>query len=237
MNYSNLPGFMKYYQCVRDHYPLGISPRSYWYFATKETKLLYEKIANWAATKQHNILQNLQQQLSDWEDFSKVELIKDPASPGLGLKAQLYQNNFDSLSEIYFFISLLGPFYCYFGKETDNAEWGYKNISVIVTSPEQHYKPIFQKLEIALTEINPTFSFVPFRFLIQSLEGLFGPYSEGEESHSMCLFQAFFHNDDIREYMDFGDLGYQREWWAASSSYYELKEKFNKLRSEGGFNL
>ena len=235
MNYNRLPGFMKYYQCIKDHYPLSIFSRSYWYFATDEAQMLYQKISNKQSTDQYRTLKSFQKDLNTWQEFSEVEFLDIIASPGAGLKATLSKNKANgSLSEFYFFISFLGPFYCFFGKETGNEKWGYKDISVIVNSPEQHYEAVFHKMEAALLKIYPAFSFVPFRYLIQNFEGLFGPYPETEEPQSMCLFQALFHYYDIRRYLDFGDLGYQRELWTASKTYYDLKANFEDLKSKEG---
>lgn len=220
MQYNNLPGFMKYYQCIKDHYPIGLWPQSYWYFATEESKRLYRKITGRETSKQFEYCNELVNDLQSWEDFTEVEMLSDNASPGLGIKANLMPSKFfGSVSEIYIFISLLGPYYCYLGKETGNEKWGYQDRSVIVFSPLDHYEKVFKKLESLLASKIPDFSYVYHRLQIHQINGLYHPYvlsvSDEDELKSMCLFQALFNYADIRDYLDIGDLNYRRTSWAA----------------------
>jgi hypothetical protein len=235
MQYNNLPGFMKYYQCIKDHYPIGLWPQSYWYFATEESKRLYQKITNRETSTAFLYLSDLANEIRSWEDFTELEVLSDNASPGIGIKASLKPSKFfGSVSEIYIFISLLGPYYCYLGKETGNEKWGYQDRSVIVFSPFHHYENAFQKLESLLNSKMPDFSYIPHRLQIHQINGLYHPYvlsvSDEDELKSMCLFQALFNYADIRDYLDIGDLSYRRESWAAyRMENVTLRNKFQHL--------
>lgn len=207
MNYfsfnSDNYNFWPIYECIQKYYPIGIrkSPT----IAFKQYAGIVE-VEELLKTNIHNtenfnekwgtFLISLQEQIG-------LKIIGDTMgqAPSFSARIVLSENKYKTIhhrKELHLMVSLLGPFYQLYGKDTTSVWENEKRVvtstpNLITSSPMGEYESLFSKVETIIQQRFSTHRKIPFFVSQFFVEGLQVVYADNDTA---TVHQALF-NDDL----------------------------------------
>ena len=214
---------LKLYQAICNYYPIGIHHEQSWYQQYPGVKALNkiqsDKFDNPDQyPKWQQFIEAMDKDLSD----AQIEGNTMAIQPSLGGSCMLHRqetDNFFYAQELYFYVSLLGPFYTIFGKDyamiKGNSDAQVRDAipfdPVFITSPLGIYEECFHYIEKKLQAEYEDYTFVPHRIGSLRFRGLSLPFLHKEKDGT--IHQALFNAEDFNAYKFKGDENYGVEHW------------------------
>jgi len=223
--------FMEIYNCIAKYYPIGMlyenNPAYNDYPGIKEmVRLLEEKIHDetnfsngWQsveseiqATIQNEIIGTTYGQSPCYSSYIEIEKIST--------------GEFVRYKELYFFISLLGPFYTIVGQDRNEIRFdknAFFNTNFLVISPENEFKELFEKLVEQIEGKFVGYRFVPYFIYSQVIDGLCNRFRRDNQSR---VFEAIFNNQIDLGAPTLGSSVYKDEAWINKDYDFENEPKW-----------
>ena len=194
--------FWTIYDCIKKRYPIGIQ---------RDESKMYSSYPGHQELISI-IVENIHEESNfktRWSDFIlnvKHKIQKEiigttyGQAPCFSSFIELEKQTTDNLTrikELYFFVSLVGPFYTIVGQDRNELRIDkkvYWTTNYLVVSPEKEFIEPFNLLAELIEEKFAGFRFVPFDICKQSIEGLEVHYVSPEKLNT--IFHALF-NDQI----------------------------------------
>lgn len=211
-----MDAFYDIYQTIRKYYPIGIPTERYEYIndpgVAQLRNIRSEKIDDAASTNQWKaLLTSLKEKLPKKYRVSSNNNPLDVSYNGMVLVQKEKCSMGVFVRELCFHISVLGPFFTLYGKDSAgiNASDSVTSLGffspIIRVSPESKYEPLFPIVIQAIRQHYPDYQGVTFGYLEQTIKGL---HSESSLSDNMTLFEALF-TSPPSNYMVRGNFRYQ----------------------------
>ncbi|HEY4876032.1 MAG TPA: hypothetical protein VIH86_10695 [Puia sp.] len=210
--------FWEIYESIKKFYPIGISKDESQFFQS------YPKFKDLESI----IIENIHDESnykSRWEDFTTEiqNTIQKPVigttygqAPCFSAYLELEKNaahDMTRFKEIYFFVSLVGPYYTVIGQDRNEIRVENKllgSTSYLIVSPEIEYAESFNFICNAIEKQFDKFKFIPFWVCKQTINGLDAKYSH---EHLNSIFNVLFNNQIDLNLQTFGNDSYKSENW------------------------
>ena len=183
-------------ETIKKYYPIGLTKGHFDYPGLKE-------LGNIFVDNVHN-QNNFKLRWGNFENEIKVKTNKLVFGTTYGQDKcfsaylELEKSSVNTLTrykELYFFVSLAGPFYTIVGVDRNEIELSGKKIhsnNFLIISPDLEYKEIFSILYESIEARFNDFRFVPFFIYSQEIEGLDPEFKQAQNIKT--VFNALFNN-------------------------------------------
>jgi hypothetical protein len=215
--------FWPVYESIKRFYPIGCMQD--WELIYRYREFDYPGVKELGTIIEENI-HNESNFSSRWgtieneiEKVSGNKIIGTTYGQAPSFSGYIQLNNFsDSNSErskkLYFFLSLVGPYYAIMG--SDESVFAFNSNKIFITnywvaSPENEYAQVYKLVETKLKEKFPEYYQIPFHLCQQKLEGLQIRYSDDKNLN--CVFHALFNNQVNLNAEFIGDGLYGSDKW------------------------
>lgn len=210
--------YLQIYESIAKYYPIGIpcehNPAYNDYSGSKERlKLLEENIlietnfsTGWVRIESemqtaigHNIIGTTYGNYPSYSSYIEIE-----------------KNDLGDLiryKEIYFFISLLGPFYTVVGQDRNEIRAGnkiFRNTNFLIVSPENEFEVLFEKISKEIESRFIGYKYVPFFIYSQVIDGLYTRY---RTDNQCTIFEAIFDNQINLDAPVIGNTTHKLDGW------------------------
>lgn len=216
--------FWPIYEAIKKYYPIGIQKG-------EEDRGIYHKYHGIELLEKIVVenIHNRENYERMWTSFEKhlskrlnkrIEGTTMGQAPSLSSSITLTNTTNDDncthYKKIYFSVSLLGQFYQIYGTEETTIQKGiyrYTATNVVITSPIEEFKALFESLEAEIQNKYPTYKIVPFKISQAIINGLEVRYLNDK---NCSVNKALFNN-----YLDLfvlngrtrGDTSYGYDKW------------------------
>ncbi len=203
--------FWPVYQQIKEFYPIGIPlTQDGMYLSYPGTAALEDIIVRrihdeqnfrteWTAFEseiqeaaQKQIIGTTYGQAPSFSAVLELERRTEKALPGT--MAEHAAATYTYIKELFFAVSMLGPFYTILGQDRVEMQVGDRQVKrtlFLQVSPEGEYAENFKLIQLLLEQRYPGHRLVPFALAAQNIEGLMVRYM-GERTEA--IFQALFNN-------------------------------------------
>jgi hypothetical protein len=118
------------------------------------------------------------------------------------------------IKELYFFQSLLGPYYSVIGVDRTEITTGKQKVYItnyLAASPEDGYADTFRKVDSIISQKLPGYLFTPFALCQQEITGL--SVRGASDEHNKKVFHALFNDQIDLDAENIGDTLYGGDKW------------------------
>jgi len=217
---SNKFDFWKIYDAVKQFYPLGVNKDIIEFYLSYPGLKELEKIV---VDTIHNGNNDAKLWSSLTEDIEKEigkEIIgttygQAPSFSSYVLLDSVTTGNLTRTKELYFFVSLLGPFYTIIGRYNNTVKFEdgkhFTSTNYLVVSPEDEFADTFKFLCDKIETSFKGYRFIPFGICRQSIDGIHVRYSD---KNLNTFFHALFNDQiDITIPRQLGDSYFKSNEW------------------------
>lgn len=208
--------FIDLYETIVKYYPIGID-------ALDPVYQDYHGIKSLQELKINKLKSN---KFEEWKSFierikgDKANVLESSSESGLYdccysgnlLLKKERCNSMIYFQEICFHVSVLGPYYFVYGKDSIAVVNNGTQVNfepIIFIAPIKHYEFWFEYIRKKIQDEFTEYHFIPYSLLAERVKSLSVGDVAGQPKCDASIFQAIFNNEDITRYKYDGNLLYK----------------------------
>jgi len=194
------PLYFDLYQRIVEFYPLGVKPTNAWYYGYSGIKKLYTIYNNKYSFSDYVGWKANTNLISDKFNYEHkhVDLqIHFPSYICEFIVSISTVEKFTITKSMVVCISLLGKYYCLYGKEKIFLDKKYKFRPNLIIAPHEGFELPFHNISSIMESQYKDYTLIPYKILNMNITGLYLDYVPSREGN---IYNAFFGNDDFKKY-------------------------------------
>lgn len=215
---SNKYDLMEVYNTISKYYPIGLpqehNPAYIAYDGTQAMIRLLEKNIH----DEKNFRNGWERIEKEIQEAIQAEIIgttygQSPCYSGYVEIKKTSTGDLTRFKDIYFFISLLGPYYTVVGQDRNEIRFSdqvFRNTNFLVVSPEQDFGNFFKQLCEQIEIKFSGYKFIPYFVYSYEIEGLYTSFRRDNKS---SVFEAIFNYQIDLTAPTLGSSFYRDEAW------------------------
>ena len=209
--------YIRIYEDIIKHYPLGISPEDPLFNQYKGSALFeelsYSKLKPRAYNKWKSLVNELKNGSSDVLESDYESPLFYPCYTGILVLHNEKNSKVVYRRELVFHLSLLSPYFTIYGLDKVNVNSGTEMMKefepLLYLSPIDIYEPYFKLVRTQIEKMYLDYKYISHGILTKRVNALYVPGSKIKNGQYSSVFQALFIPEDVTNYKSFGDMWYE----------------------------